>query len=84
MRDAALQAIGYRLAQVFSRLFFPASGFVVFLHRESYLYLFRRTLSRLGCSRYLPAAVAYHALSVTVGRAVAAQFATALPVAFES
>lgn len=59
-------------------------GFVVFLHRESYLYLFRRTISRLGCSRYIPATVAYHALSVAVGRAVAAQFATAVPVAFES
>ena len=48
MRNAAPRAIGYRFVQVFSRLFFPASGFVVFLHRESYLYLFRRTISRLG------------------------------------
>ena len=61
MRNAAPRAIGYRFVQVFSRLFFPASGFVVFLHRESYLYLFRRTISRLGCSRYIPATVAYHA-----------------------
>ena len=68
----------------FSRLFFPASGCVVFLHRESYLYLFRRTISRLGCSRYIPATVAYHALSVAVGRPVAAQFASVVPMAFES
>ena len=84
MRDAALRAIGYRLVQVFSRLFFLASCFVVFLHRESYLYLFRRTISRLGCSRYILATVAYHALSVAVGRPVAAQFASVVPMAFES
>lgn len=75
---------GYWLRPVFLRGFFPASGFVVFLHRESYLYLFRRTLSRLGGSRYFPAAVAYHPLSATVGCSVAAQFATALSLAFES
>lgn len=84
VRSETLRVVGYRFVPFFSRLFFSASGFVVFLHRESYLYLFRRTLSRLGCSRYLPAAVAYHALSVAVGRTVVAQFATTVPVAFES
>lgn len=84
MRDAALQAIGYRLAQVFSRLFFPASGFVVFLHRESYLYLFRRTISRLGRSRYFPAVAAHDSFPVVVGCSVAAQFASVVPMAFES